>query len=539
MPRRLMLCTFVLALIGVSGCGGESGFTTVVSNPPPASGATINLTAGGRTDVASGTLVGGNLSGTLTGLGPVVVADPGNNLPGGMTVKIASYPITETSLTDGARIATPLVTVESTASSLPGPITLTVPKPTTGLPVAYWWDGNTRKFHGVSIVGETTDSLTLLLYKTDSTTPTGKCGVFVATTPAAASRANDSADSGFRPGTDDWPFINYGTVAGPGGNCAGMSLSAAYYYSNYKAGGGSIRSNSLFTEGTAYPYDDRDSIHCAERVQAAYGNRRALGIGWFDWNFPPRPQTVINQARDVIARTGKPCLIAMAGGSGGHAIVCHRVSGNTLYVSDPNSPGQEKTISIGSYFFGLFDSFEGSFTNYDNFFVVDFTALNLNTVALAFGDAFNGTGGPASAYRYEDWCQNRYSLVPVDRARIANRDFALIKPTDPATKVIRPASLADSSPSSWSSDRVNTLAFAEAASDGRTMLERIDLTNGAFPEPPTNCNFCSLMERDTSRQPVNKKLTFVIAKGVGGELKWYDAVTWDLTADPYKMPDNP
>ncbi len=40
--------------------------------------------------------------------------------------------------------------------------------------------------------------------------------------------------SGFEPGVDDWEFTNWGSIATPGGNCSGHTLSSLWYYSYKK-----------------------------------------------------------------------------------------------------------------------------------------------------------------------------------------------------------------------------------------------------------------------------------------------------------------
>lgn len=158
------------------------------------------------------------------------------------------------------------------------------------------------------------------------------------------------ADSGFRPGVDDWQFTNYGSFISPGGICRGMTDTAIWYYTNKRQGEGYSPLNGHYDNNGAAEktprlwQDDSDGYRLASMVQLA---------PWADVSAIKTARaksadhsTVYNEFRIAMALTGKPLLVDMANAdkSSRHAMAVYRVTGERLYVADPNYPGRLRTI---------------------------------------------------------------------------------------------------------------------------------------------------------------------------------------------------
>ncbi|MBK8641821.1 MAG: hypothetical protein IPN15_06215 [Saprospiraceae bacterium] len=61
---------------------------------------------------------------------------------------------------------------------------------------------------------------------------------------------NETQESGFRPGIDDWEFPNEGSYIEPEGHCAGQSLTAMWYYHVHKL---SLNEHPLYDRFSTLP----------------------------------------------------------------------------------------------------------------------------------------------------------------------------------------------------------------------------------------------------------------------------------------------
>ena len=83
--------------------------------------------------------------------------------------------------------------------------------------------------------------------------------------------------SSFRPGTDDWEFINYGDYINAKGNCEGMSITAMYYHYFVRAGGGAPLFHR-YDQSLANQWDNVQGIRFAGSVQGDYAQRFYAGV---------------------------------------------------------------------------------------------------------------------------------------------------------------------------------------------------------------------------------------------------------------------
>jgi hypothetical protein len=157
-------------------------------------------------------------------------------------------------------------------------------------------------------------------------------------------------DSGFTPGKDDFEFPNNGSMISPRGECAGQSVSMMWYYTNKRQKEHAPALYGLYDNNgrdkTPQIYGD-DVL--AYRLASVVQN----DINWDYhearyWNMTKNESglTQFNCFKYAILLTGEPQYVGIFRKGGGHAIVCYRVEGNTLYVADPNYPGKARTIVL-------------------------------------------------------------------------------------------------------------------------------------------------------------------------------------------------
>lgn len=67
-------------------------------------------------------------------------------------------------------------------------------------------------------------------------------------------------------------------------------------------------------------------------------------------------ETTFREFKYAILLTGEPQYVGIYRNGGGHAIVCYEVSGNTLWIADPNYPGKERMIVLNGSTLGPYTS---------------------------------------------------------------------------------------------------------------------------------------------------------------------------------------
>ena len=179
------------------------------------------------------------------------------------------------------------------------------------------------------------------------------------------SKIPTTVDSGFRPGTDDWEFPNYGSFVAPGGHCLGQSVTAIWYYDTQRLAGASplyglFDNNSADPKTPTFWKDDSDGYRFASTIQVE-SPAIPTAAAWFR-SFKTSPNVyAYAMLRAAIGLSGRPQLMSIADAQGGsrHAIIAYRVTPQRVYVADPNYPGKLRTITwdpatgtLGPYYSG-------------------------------------------------------------------------------------------------------------------------------------------------------------------------------------------
>lgn len=455
-----------------------------------------------------------------------------------------------------SKVLSPMITIQGSSQSR-GPILVRIPRPEG-------WNDNcdvvsVDPFENF-LVYETTagaDSkfIDVFLYKLKMAGAAPKKGdqggivLVESRTPSSptslsVSRSTVDASSGFLPGQHDWPFVNRGSFASPGGDCTGMSLTAAYIFAT--STGPTIRTDSRFTEETNdFTDDDRDSRRLVGKVQVDYGNAAALGA-WDEDAFstPVSPAALLRSAKKRF-EDGIPCVLVLYNSvtQAGHAVVTFAAGASNLLIADPNFPGQVRELTSNSdgsqwnpFTAQLNADEEGS--NYDLFYLVDPIKFSeqlepLYKAALA-GDVGSDAFGGISSYDLQDYCSKRISVNSTDNFVLENPDLRLfpnfrylVGIQDSQTGVVEGGKYFH---------RVPGGTFEEVLNFGSDQV--INLEKSIFEPEEEDCDFCSNMIPHRTKKPLDVDLRIPLYVDVNGRSKWFDSINIRVKMKPMELDPN-
>jgi hypothetical protein len=131
-------------------------------------------------------------------------------------------------------------------------ITIPVKIPAGHIPLGFYLDESTGKLEGIPFKSITANSITLLTrhflnanklksaeIKEKSLSGAG-ANIMISSISESVLNGQPIIASGFKPGVDDWEFVNYGSYIAPGGHCAGQNMTAMWYFFEKKSTEGSL-----------------------------------------------------------------------------------------------------------------------------------------------------------------------------------------------------------------------------------------------------------------------------------------------------------
>ena len=284
--------------------------------------------------------------------GSVVIQQPGGpldgmtlNVPAGsyaedMEFEVSYQEIHSHRLDDISTPASPVISIDNGHTFADQNMTLTIPiqKTDDEFAMAFYYDPETEELQGLPFTELTNDHITVA---------TGHFSLIVVLKAAIVDLEEyvekSEADSGFRPGFDDFQMTNYGSYAKPDGHCAGQSITAMVYYNNRdELGWDQPLYNRFDNDGcgatTGFMWDDALALRLCSYVQNACDfSWRVRDLSQFD---------LYNYLAFVYAikQTKNPQYISIGSSTGGHAMIVYRVTESGLYVADPNRPGETRKI---------------------------------------------------------------------------------------------------------------------------------------------------------------------------------------------------
>lgn len=241
---------------------------------------------------------------------------------------------------------TPLINIDNGHAFANETMTVSIPISIASdeFAMAFYYDKKTGELEGVPIVSLDNTHITIAANHF--------CDIAVAKVKKNAMGGLD-IETGFKPGLDDWQFVNRGSEIAQGGHCAGQSISAMWYYYERYLGSGDRRLYGLFDDNN-YGYntknfwqDDSWAYRFASATQAN-----------IDWDSRMRDiTTTLGNVGDnltylaleyAMMMTGEPQYISIAAYKTdtdgktnrlGHAIIAYRIADGKIYTDDPNYPG--------------------------------------------------------------------------------------------------------------------------------------------------------------------------------------------------------
>lgn len=249
--------------------------------------------------------------------------------------------------------------------------------------------------------------------------------------------------SSFRPGVDDWEFVNLGDYISPDGDCEGMSVTAMYYHAMVRASG----QPSLFhryDQSLKNQWDNLQGIRFAGSVQGDYDARFAAGIRQvvtLTAQAVAKGVQLDNLTSAWILLTLKldqhPVLMGLHGSAGGHAVVAYAATSNGTHTdvlfADPNYPGQSRTMAFEA---GVLTPVQlqlngrGTSSAFSKAYALGVSAeIPINQIATRWAEftqrAAGGDRYPTS-YRFETYDYLTNTWVPLPAA---------LETTDPQLKI--------------------------------------------------------------------------------------------------------
>ncbi len=180
--------------------------------------------------------------------------------------------------------------------------------------------------------------------------------------------------SGFKPGVDDWEFVNYGSYLAYRGNCAGQSMTAMWYYYEKKLNGGRplFHKYDKFNDSTkpaALWQDNPTGYKFASVIQEDFNWNDWIARITFQFDHPALTWKAFALA---MLTTGEPQLVLIRDsvGKGAHAMIVYQINfaAGKLYIADPNFPNNRdpntgaETIRTINFSNDNFDPYPSSLT---------------------------------------------------------------------------------------------------------------------------------------------------------------------------------
>jgi len=349
--KRLIKVLVVLLVIVAIGFGGYYYLDNKDST---------NIIIGKTTEIAKESL-GANeaksieiASGELSGL---KIDIPAGSYDSNTDWEIEVSEIKEHDFGENFNPLTPLISINNGGEYSNELIEVSIPidLPEGYFATAFYYDKKSGKLEGIPTISLSDSEIKIVTRHFSDIVPS--------MVPLEKVTGDVNIDTGFRPGVDDWQFVNHGSFIAKGGHCSGQSMSALWYYAEKRIVSGERELYGRYDNndrgyGTIdFWRDDSWGYRLCSVVQkdVDFGSLIAkafLKMEGFNDNL-----TLANFAYSMLI-TGEPQFLGLAesGKPGGHAIIAHRVTNEGIYVSDPNYPAVERLIRFNNGKLGPYNS---------------------------------------------------------------------------------------------------------------------------------------------------------------------------------------
>jgi hypothetical protein len=337
-----------------------------------------NISTGSYTSVATGSV--GTSGATIkvskpgTPVDGVELTVPANSFSSSQAVSVSYAEIKNHQFGPNFLPISPVISISCGGEYAKEPISLTIPVkiPSGHIPLGFYLDETNGKLEGIPFASIGANSITLLTrhFLSASQLKSGSASLKSGLTAGASIIISSISESlltqlstitsGYKPGVDDWEFVNYGSYIAYGGHCAGQNMAAMWYFYEKKPTLGSLYNkysdNSKLWQDNAKGYRFCSVLH---NDLIWDGTVSTLFSKYIDKNQELDKQKLLTIAGAMLV-TGEPQGIGVYSVSGtnpngttaysGHDLICYQLSVNSgkLYISDPNTPGVEQTISFAN-----------------------------------------------------------------------------------------------------------------------------------------------------------------------------------------------
>jgi hypothetical protein len=360
--------------------------------------------------------------------GGIAISKPGDPLdgftlgippgayPDNRTFKISYAPITKQTFGEDLTPISPLITVDNGGGYSDQLIYIKVPVkvPDGYFAMGFLYDEKTKQLEGMPLIAVDANSITVA---------TRHFSNFLINMISKTLLKGD-IDTGFCPGIDDFQFVNNGSYISPGGQCDGQSQTTMWYYCTHPDGKDACLYGRYDNNGKqpATPnlwQDDSLAYRLCSVVQTdwdnSFGDNFWLNLGGEmsvfknnSWQLEKIPglddETRYNIFAFSMMATHEPQYLGLSTGGVGHAVVAYKITGNAIYVADPNYPGNTDRKVIyysGEKKFKPYQSGanreeieKGNSVAYDNIqYIGKSTISNWNKIAAHWTEFKNGTIG--------------------------------------------------------------------------------------------------------------------------------------------------
>jgi hypothetical protein len=351
--------------------------------------------------------------------GALTLSIPDGALPLGTTLTVTEAKVTKLGhqgdYGGAISIVTPLYTIETGGAELDAPVTVTLSMAALGsaadnaVPLAFYYDAETGRLSPLSPVSS--DGGSLVSQATHFSAVVG--GLII------PDKLPQFADSGFRPGVDDWQTGNWGSYLEPLGHCEAISVSEIWYYLKQHKGADAAPLHDLYDNngvGARTPdlwQDDSLGYRLTGVLQHGPIADKPLYFGAQAQGWDAADDRLTYAAfLAAISSSGEPQTVYMNTTPKGiaHVMAVYGVTPNWLLVADPNYPGVGRRIrydpatgKLASYLSAsnAVDLAAGRGTTYTRFaYVPRIASMADAAVAAAWGTLNAGTVGDAEFPAY-------------------------------------------------------------------------------------------------------------------------------------------
>jgi hypothetical protein len=331
----LLAAALIAGSFGGCGCSDSTDYIT----PAPPRGVTGEIDTGKEIKAVAKSV--GTEGGFITlddeesPLNGMVLTIPPNTYGDKKKFEISYAPIESHTFGSLFNPVTPLISIDNGGEFADQLMEVTIPidLPEDHFAMGFIYDSESQKLEGMPLVSLHSNSITVATrHFTD---------MLISIIPNA--KLKKDIDTGFRPGIDDWQFVNYGSFVAPGGHCAGQSVTALWYYVTQPDGAGYTLNGRYDNNGEkpATPklqYDDSYGYRLASVVQKDIDWESFANDLWYNLAGVD-DQLTYNLFAYSMQLTGEPQEVGIfSSQGGGHDMICYRIFEGNLYIADPNYP---------------------------------------------------------------------------------------------------------------------------------------------------------------------------------------------------------